>query len=160
MTPQRIIFHHTAINAERAQLEEVDRYHATRDFPKSKLGYYVGYHYLIERSGKVCQTRIETEIGAHDTGENLNSLGVCLAGDFRYMIPTQAQETAFAGLVKDIRSRWDIPLSRLEPHRWDDDTECPGPRVADNWAVRTYLLLEGNVLLRLYWWIGEYLRMV
>ena len=160
MTPVRIIFHHSAINAERDQLAEIDAYHKTRDFPLSKLGYYVGYHYLIERSGKVRQTRLEAEIGAHDTGENTNSLGICLAGDFRYTVPSEAQETAFAGLVKDIRSRWDIPLARFEPHRWDDETQCPGPKVADNWAARVYLLHEGNVLLRLYWWLGEYLRLV
>src|SRR3990167_11268827 len=120
MTPRRIIFHHTADASTSPQFARVDAYHKTRGFPKSKDGYYCGYHYFIERDGKIQKARHEDEIGAHDTGENLTSIGIALAGHFNVETPTQAQAEKIAWLVSDIRSRWDIPINRIEPHRWDD----------------------------------------
>lgn len=160
MTPQRIIWHHSAINAERNQLAEIERYHASRDFPLSKRNLHVGYHYLIERTGEVIQCREEHEIGAHDTGENLNSIGICLAGDFTAMLPNEAQAAAAAKLVADIRTRWDIPIARIEPHRWDDSTECPGEFVPDNWLTKEYLKRERGWLIKLFYLIGVQLRLL
>ena len=159
MKPQRIIWHHSAINAKRLQFDEIDRYHKTRDFPLSSLGFYVGYHYLVEYDGTVRQAREEDEIGAHDAGENLNSIGICLAGDFTAQLPTDAQSAAVATLVREIRSRWDIPVTRIEPHRLDDTTECPGAFLPDNWLIKTYLSKEKGWLFKIFYLIGVQLRM-
>lgn len=155
MTPQRIVWHHSAINAKRLQLDEIDAYHKTRDFPLSSLGFYVGYHYLIEYDGSIRQTRKETEIGAHDTGENTNSIGICLAGDFTGQLPTTAQSVAAATLTGQIMKRWKLPVQRIEPHRWDDTTACPGDFLPDNWLIKTYLTQERSLYARLFWWLGE-----
>lgn len=155
MIPQRIIWHHSADSTESAQFDKINRYHAKRDFPKSSLGYYVGYHYLIENDGATKKARSENEIGAHDTGENPNSLGICFAGDFNRYTPTEAQIASAVRLIKDIRERWPIPLTRIEPHRWDDDTDCPGLLLPDNWLINEYLKREGNLFLRYFQYIGE-----
>lgn len=154
MTPRRIIWHHSAVNAKRLQFDEINRHHETRAFPKSSKGYFVGYHYLVEYDGSVRQAREETEIGAHDTGENLNSIGICLAGDFTAQLPTPAQCAAVATLVQQIRSRWYIPVTRIEPHRWDDDTACPGDFLPDNWLIMTYLKRQGSWPIRAWYTFG------
>lgn len=40
----------------------------------------VGYHYVIERYGKVQPCRHVDAVGSHTPGHNLRSVGICLAG--------------------------------------------------------------------------------
>ena len=40
----------------------------------------IGYHYVIRRSGRVEPGRPPEEVGAHVSGHNSNSIGVCLVG--------------------------------------------------------------------------------
>lgn len=124
------------------------------------MGYWVGYHYLIEADGTVRQARAENEIGAHDAGENSNSLGICLAGDFSKRYPSELQSASAALLVKQIRTRWPIPVTRIEPHRWDDTTECPGTLLADNWLTKEYLKRSGDQFLIFFQKIGEYFNLL
>lgn len=160
MVPQRIIWHHSASESTSSQLVVINDYHKSRGFPQSSLGFWVGYHYLIEHNGVVVRCRAEDEIGAHDQGENINSLGICLAGNFDTQMPTAAQQLAFARLIKDIRARWNIPLTRIEPHRWDDLTNCPGLNLPDNYALELYLRLEGSPLERFFLWIGQQFKLL
>lgn len=153
--PTRIIWHHSADGSTKPQFVKINEYHKTRDFPLSSFNFYVGYHYLIEHDGTIMQARKETEIGAHDTGENLNSIGICLAGNFNIAWPSEAQMASAALLIKQIRGRWKIPLTRIEPHRWDDDTDCPGLNLADNWLINEFLKREGSTALRVFYWLGK-----
>ena len=158
--PQRVIWHHSAYRPQVLQFESVNQWHKERDFPLSSLGYYVGYHYFVEYDGSIRQARKETEIGAHDTGENINSLGICLAGDFSVDLPNEAQITAVCRLLTDIRSRLYIPITRIEPHRWDDLTECPGTRLLDDWLITQYLQHELGPLARAFYYIGTSLKLL
>ena len=133
--PNRIIWHHTADTTLTPQADKVNLYHRKIHFPISRRGFYGGYHYLIERDGTTFQYRDENEIGAHDKDENVNSIGVCLAGNFDVEIPTDAQAATLAALLKRLMSQYAIPPSRVEPHRLGDATHCPGMRLADSWAV-------------------------
>ena len=158
--PARIIWHHSADNSDDAQFHKINVYHKSLNFPLSALGYYVGYHYLIEANGAVIQARKETEIGAHDQGENSNSLGICLAGNFNIRYPSEAQSASAALLIKQIRTRWPIPVTRIEPHRWDDTTDCPGTLVADNFLINEFLKREGSVFARYFYEVGKYLKLL
>lgn len=158
--PSRIIWHHSADNSDAHQFDKINAHHKSQGFPKSQLGYFVGYHYVIEPDGSVRQARKEDEIGAHDAGENPNSLGICLAGNFSLRYPSEAQIASAALLVKQIRGRHKIPITRIEPHRWDDQTECPGTLLADNWLITQYLKREGNQFERFFQQIGEYFGLI
>ena len=155
MKPTRIIWHHSADPSTARQFDKINVAHRNRTFPQSEMGYYVGYHWLIEPDGTLRQARPETEIGAHDTGENLNSIGVCIAGDFTARTPSEAQRATAAKLIGDIRKRWNIPLTRIEPHRWDDATACPGDLLADNFLINEYLKREGSLFFQLFQFIGK-----
>lgn len=147
--PTRIIWHHSADASTTPQFEKIDAYHKTRGFPRSGLGYYVGYHYLIEHDGTVRQARRETEIGAHDQGENYDSIGICMAGHFGLNMPTEAQAEAAAELTDRLVKKWDISVFGIEPHRWKDTTDCPGRLLSDYWFVLNYLNRKVGWLKRL-----------
>lgn len=135
MKPKRIIWHHSAADNPTPQFAAINEWHKARGFPLSSLGFYVGYHYVIEKDGTVVRARNDDEIGAHDTGENLDSLGICLVGDFTTKRPTFEQEATFKTLLRTLMFAHNITLNAIEPHRRDDSTECPGKAMPENWPL-------------------------
>lgn len=155
MIPQRIIWHHTADPSPAPQFDKINKAHKARDFPISSLGYYVGYHFLIEPTGTIRIARKMDEIGAHDEGENSNSIGIALAGNFTRQTVGEGQSIAAAKVITMIRMAYPIPVTRIEPHRWDDQTECPGKFLSDQWMTENYLAREGSLALRSFLAIGQ-----
>mgnify|MGYP001573671679 CR=1 FL=1 len=153
--PNRIIWHHSADASTVSQTVKINEYHKSLNFPRSTLGYYGGYHYLIEKDGSVFQYRQNYEIGAHDKDENVNSIGICLAGNFNIELPTKAQEIAIADLIEKIKTRYNIFFGRIEPHRWGDSTDCPGRKLDDHWAEMVFLKYKINRLQRLLLWLSK-----
>lgn len=135
MAPRRIIWHHTAADSPTPQFFAINDWHKERGFPISTLGYYVGYHFVIEKDGQVRRARRDDEIGAHDRGENADSIGVALVGNFSIGYPTEEQKKSFKRLLRRLMLIHDIPLNAIEPHRRDDATECPGTNLPDSWPL-------------------------
>jgi len=135
MKPRRIIWHHSAAESPTPQFDAINEWHKVRTFPLSSLGYYVGYHYVIEKDGTVKQARKDDEIGAHDQGENIDSIGICLVGDFTNSRPTFLQEVSFALLLRKLMFMHNISIAAIETHRRDDTTECPGKAMPENWPL-------------------------
>lgn len=81
----------------------------------------IGYHYVIELDGSVHKGRAESVIGAHTTGHNAQSLGVCYVGgcakdgktpkDTR----TAAQKAAMERLVRELLHKYHG--ARVRGHR-------------------------------------------
>ena len=155
MTPKRIIWHHTGDASPGAQFDKINAYHKSRGFPLSSLGYFVGYHYLIERDGTLRQARSLEEMGAHDQAENLNSLGIALAGNFDIERPSEAQTIKATKSLGEIMAAKSIPITRIEPHRRDDETSCPGRLLGDDWLTKEYLRRHANPLVQQFLAIGE-----
>ena len=88
----------------------------------------IGYHKVIQRSGKIENGRPEYWIGAHVKGYNKISLGVCLIGRNNF---TQYQ---FLSLEK-ILKKWKItyPNAKIIGHRDIGNTKktCPNFDVID-----------------------------
>lgn len=127
-TREYVVLHHTADATQGPQFDKVNRSHKARGFPKSTLGYYVGYHYFIGFDGTVKVARIESESGAHCAAKLMNyrSIGIALAGDFTKHQPNDVQIQTLAMLLKDIKSRNQIPNDRILLHREVKSTACPG----------------------------------
>lgn|SRR3990167_6958735 len=132
--PNRIIWHHSADGSTADQFEKINSYHKKLWSYKSILGFYGGYHVLIERDGAIKRYRADNEIGAHDADENVNSLGVCLAGNFSIEHPSKAQTDSLRKQLAEWTLKYNIPINRIDPHRMGDTTECPGKLLSDNWA--------------------------
>ena len=123
-----IVLHHTDDPTQGPQFNKVNAYHKAKGFPKSSLGFYVGYHYFIGFDGTIKVARAEWETGAHCNAKlmNFRGIGIALAGDFTLRPPNEAQISALATLVKDIQQRNKIADDHVLNHRDCKPTSCPG----------------------------------
>lgn len=137
---RKVIVHHTAVSRTKApvQFDAVNRYHQSQwgDSVKSSLGYFGGYHYLIEPTGVVRQYRNDNEMGAHTVGENASSIGVCLTGNFDVEFPTIEQTNALRDLLRVLVVRHGLKYSDIYPHRKFASKTCYGLNLADDWASK------------------------
>jgi hypothetical protein len=132
--PDKIIWHHTADDSWEKQWAKINEYHKTKGFTLSSLGFYGGYHILIEKDGTIFRYRQDEEEGCHTIGENTRSLGIALAGNFSIKYPTQEQEDSLRRQLRDWITGWNIAKEDIMSHRKFANTECPGLNLSDNWA--------------------------
>lgn len=53
---------------------EIERWHRARGF------FGIGYHFIIRRNGKLEEGRPIEQAGAHASGHNAHSIGICMVG--------------------------------------------------------------------------------
>lgn len=102
---------------------QIDAWHRARKFNG------IGYHYVIYRDGTVHPGRPVERAGAHCTGQNANSIGVCYIGgcaadgktpkDTR----TAAQRTAMERLVRELMAKY--PGATVHGHNEFAAKACP-----------------------------------
>ncbi len=89
----------------------------------------VGYHYVVYLDGSIHAGRPESAIGAHCTGHNRNSLGVCYVGGMTRDMKaakdtrTDAQKRALVLLLKELKRRY--PSAKIYGHRDFAAKACP-----------------------------------
>lgn len=104
-------------------VEDIDRWHKQRGFK------CIGYHYVVYLNGSVHAGRAEEEIGAHCTGHNKYSIGVCYIGgvakDGKTPKDTRnpAQRLALLKLLKDLKEKY--PKAVIRGHRDFAAKACP-----------------------------------
>lgn len=89
----------------------------------------IGYHYVIYRDGSIHIGRDESIIGAHCTGHNTNSIGVCYIGgcasngktpkDTR----TTEQKQSLVKLLKELKTKY--PQASIHSHKDFSNKACP-----------------------------------
>lgn len=146
---KNIIVHHTGgtdanplQDSSNFTVKECNLDHQIRFNMRSSLGWYVGYHYYIDKYGVVTQTRVDTEEGAHCQGWNNHpgdiaaraSIGICLAGNFDATMPTQAQIQALTSLLVAKRNQYGIDPANIVPHRAHASKTCYGNHLSEGWA--------------------------
>lgn len=104
-------------------VEDITRWHRQRGFRT------IGYHWVIYRDGSVRQGRPESQMGAHCTGHNALSIGVCYIGgvasdgktpkDTR----TEAQKAALLRLLRSLKAKY--PKAKIYGHRDFSIKACP-----------------------------------
>jgi hypothetical protein len=146
--PKYIIVHHAGgTDANPMQdssgytFEQCNQDHKARFDFKSTLGYYVGYHYFVDKYGMMTQARADNEEGAHCIGQNTSSLGICLAGNFDATLPTDSQVITLKKFLIEKSKQYNILPENVVPHRAFAQKTCYGKRLADNWA-RDLLVVE------------------
>ena len=124
----KIVIHCSASpNGRENTAEDIHRWH------KEKGWDGIGYHYVIERKGKLVNGRPEYWQGAHASGHNKNSLGICLIGTDKFTIE---QWSILENLVRKLLIKY--PQSKIIGHNEVSDKTCPGFDV-EKWLVKVGL---------------------
>lgn len=141
-TPKAIVIHCSDVSEKAVfnQLNSINTYHRdTREFPKSSLGYFVGYHYLIT-GNMVYQCRLDTDEGAHcnqvvnGLSMNFQSIGVCWAGDGDVEYPSSTHYKLLQETVWKIQDTYNIPNTSVYFHRFFQPAKsCPGSLITSTW---------------------------
>ena len=110
-------------------VEDIRRWHKQRGFND------IGYHFVIYRDGSVNTGRDINIIGAHATGHNANSIGICYIGglgsdgktpkDTR----TEEQKTALYVLVDKLMKQYNISLDNVFGHYQFANKACPSFKI-------------------------------
>lgn len=104
-------------------VSDIKKWHLARGFSD------IGYHYVIYRDGSINKGRDESKIGAHCTGHNSNSIGVCYIGgcasdgktpkDTR----TTEQKQSLVKLLKELKTKY--PQASIHSHKDFTNKACP-----------------------------------
>lgn len=104
-------------------VSDIRKWHIARGFAD------VGYHYIVYRDGSINKGREESVVGAHCTGHNTNSIGICYIGgvekdgktpkDTR----TPEQKKSLLKLLSDLKRRY--PKASIHSHKDYANKACP-----------------------------------
>lgn len=120
----KIIIHCSAtLEGRDNTIEDIDRWHKARGWK------CVGYHYVIHLDGSVHPGRDESEVGAHCSGYNSCSIGICYIGglakdgkapkDTR----TEKQKQSLLSLLTKLKEKY--PCATIHGHREFAAKACP-----------------------------------
>ena len=104
-------------------VDDIKKWHLARGFSD------IGYHYVIYRDGTIHKGRDESKIGAHCTGHNSYSIGVCYIGgctsdgktpkDTR----TDKQKASLLSLLRELKKKY--PKASIHSHKDYAVKACP-----------------------------------
>lgn len=104
----------------------------------------IGYNFLVRNTGAIYEGRGWDHVGAHCTGWNTATIGVCLIGDYNNVDPPHVALESIGALYDAAQSHVGHIL-RLMGHRDSGaSTDCPGDRL-ESW-VRMGLPGTGGVV--------------
>ena len=112
----RAILHHSA--GPKASAEDIHRWHLANRWSGA------GYHFLVRKDGSVYRLRPEWAVGAHATGSNSDSIGICFEGNF--MTETMPDEQKQAGEEQLDWVKEKYGFETVQAHRDVQATGCPG----------------------------------
>lgn len=114
----RLIIHHAAAGS--ASVATVHQWHLNRGWAG------IGYNFYITKDGIIYQGRGWDYVGAHCSGYNSTSLGICFEGNYdtEKDMPA-AQYNAGVGLIRDALSRYPA-ITEICGHKAHGATACPG----------------------------------
>ena len=118
-----IIIHCSATKAgQDFDVNDIDRWHKERGWKG------VGYHYVIKLDGTIQEGRPLDQVGAHCTGHNKKSIGICYIGGLDKSgkpkdTRTVAQKESLRLLVNQLLERF--PGSKVYGHNEFAPKHCP-----------------------------------
>lgn len=112
----RIILHHA--EASSCDASVIHQWHKANGWAG------IGYHYVVRKNGLIERGRPEWAIGAHASGSNSNSLGICFEGAYMKETMPNQQKEAGKNLVAYLKRKYGI--SKIQRHCDVCATSCPG----------------------------------
>lgn len=114
----RIILHHSACS--NCTAEQIHQWHLNNGWAGA------GYHFLVRKDGSIYRLRPEEYIGAHASGSNSDSIGICAEGNFENETMTELQKQSLKELVSYLKNKYGI--SKVQKHSDVNSTACPGKK--------------------------------
>lgn len=133
---RRVTIHHSAMyfrnTQPRAAASQIAR--IQREHMRNRNYGDIGYHFLIDPSGRVWEGRKLEHQGAHASGSNnIGNIGICVLGNFVSQRsgqgPTRAQVRSMEQLVVQLMRQYRFGADALYCHSDFKNTQCPGPRM-------------------------------
>jgi len=99
----------------------------------------IGYHYLIDIDGTVEKGRPITKIGAHCSGQNRGSIGICYVGGMSKDMKkakdtrTQAQKDSLIKLMHELIYKYNKDMT-IHGHNEYANKACPSFNVQEEYA--------------------------
>ena len=130
-TIDKIIVHCTATPEGREMTVEQIR----QEHIKNRGFADIGYHWVVYLDGSIHAGRSEEKVGAHCTGQNAHSIGVCYVGGVENKpntpynklkakdTRTVAQKKALVDLLKQLKARY--PQAKIYGHKDFARKSCP-----------------------------------
>ncbi|WP_198508946.1 peptidoglycan recognition protein family protein [Bacillus sp. FJAT-44742] len=119
---KQIIIHHSG--TKEGSPESFARYHVNHHgWPG------IGYHYVIDKKGRVFHCQSQEEITYHTANHNQQSIGVCLIGDFTKESLTDFQKKAVLAFIRSLSKERKIPIANVRGHneyKGHRSSLCPG----------------------------------
>jgi len=130
-----IILHHSA--SSNASVEAIHNYHMNG---RGWMG--IGYNFYVRKDGSIYQGRPEWAVGAHATGYNDKSIGVCAEGNFEAEKMPEAQKKAIIELARELKQKY--PNAQIKRHKDFAATSCPGKNYPYDEIVQDVNKKEGD----------------
>lgn len=121
---RKIIIHHAAINS--ADVYAIHNSHIQQGWAG------IGYNFYVRKDGSVFEGRGWNKVGAHTSGYNDESVGICCEGYYEHdangytQAPPNAQLTALIKMVAWAMERYGLDSGDIYGHRELGATACPG----------------------------------
>ena len=113
-----IVLHHAAVKECSAQ--DIDRWHKEQGWSG------IGYHFFVRKDGSIYRGRPLWAMGAHITGKNDISVGICAEGDYsKERTMPQAQKCAIAEVLGYLKA-YHFPKAKIVGHGELGASQCPG----------------------------------
>lgn len=131
MTPNKIILHHSATkDSGTVSWNAIRRYH-TNECCWADIGYHFGVEYVADPgspagSYEILMGRMPDHNGAHTTGQNNQSIGICFVGNYDEGVPDKRMLEQGVKLCAWLCRAFQIKPANIYGHRDFAKKSCPG----------------------------------
>jgi hypothetical protein len=124
----RITIHHSAVisSSVRAKSDAARMLTSIRNGHLAQGWADIGYHYIIDPTGRIWEGRNIRFQGAHVRENNEHNLGIMCMGNFDVERPSSETLSTLDNFVADRMRAYNVPINRVFTHQEIKPTECPG----------------------------------
>ena len=125
---RKIVLHHA--DASNCDAATIHKWHIARGWAG------IGYHFVVRKNGTIERGRPIDVIGAHCTGNNADSVGICFEGNFETEKMTDKQIKSGQELMSYLYKTYGLNKSNVKRHKDLMATSCPGKNFPFNEIIK------------------------